>query len=451
MKSVGATSWFIRWPFMLEGMILGAVAGVLSLFAVWGIYAATTRSLADILADIGMTDPLPFGRYAAGLLLGFLFVGIVAGTFGSACPLPNTLKNRSVCALKTRIKRLVCVLLCLTLLFTVGAMPRAQATELDDLRKQSELLEKKIAELQKQLKTNSENKKDQEAALRTLNAQLAALDEQIRILKSRVNLLNGEISTLDKDINAFNTEIAQLEARIDAAQKEKTQKQQQIAETTALMLDRMRAAYLAGSSSELDILLSSADLSAFLTRSELLRRVAEKDKLLIATLEKDSADLAALEAELEAARTGVETKKAAVDAARQSVAAKKRDADASLSELDRKQNQIESKSSSAKSILATLDRNSKAWKDQIAKYEREQEQAERAIEEYLRKYGSNTGDTTPPENEGAMTWPLPYSNTYISSNYGYRSDPFSGQRRFHKGLTLRCPRSGQAHCCRARR
>lgn len=341
--------------------------------------------------------------------------------------------------MKTRIKRLVCVLLCLTLLFTVGAMPRVQASELDDLRKQSELLEKKIAELQKQLKTNSENKKDQEAALRTLNAQLAALDEQIRILKSRVNLLNGEISTLDKDINALNTEIAQLEARIDAAQEEKAQKQQQIAETTALMLDRMRAAYLAGSSSELDILLSSADLSAFLTRSELLRRVAEKDKLLITTLEKDSADLAALEAELEAARTGVETKKAAVDEARQSVAAKKRDADASLSELDRKQNQIESKSSSAKSILATLDRNSKAWKDQIAKYEREQEQAERAIEEYLRKYGSNTGDTTPPENEGAMTWPVPYSNTYISSNYGYRSDPFSGKRRFHKGVDITLP------------
>ena len=94
MKSVGATSWFIRWPFMLEGMILGAVAGVLSLFAVWGIYAATTRSLADILADIGMTDPLPFGRYAAGLLLGFLFVGIVAGTFGSGVSIAKYLKEQ---------------------------------------------------------------------------------------------------------------------------------------------------------------------------------------------------------------------------------------------------------------------------------------------------------------------------------------------------------------------
>lgn len=341
--------------------------------------------------------------------------------------------------MKTRIKRLVCVLLCLTLLFTVGAMPRAQASELDDLRKQSELLEKKIAELQKQLKTNSENKKDQEAALRTLNAQLAALDEQIRILKSRVNLLNGEISTLDKDINALNTEIAQLEARIITAQKEKAQKQQDIAATTALMLDRLRAAYLAGSSSELDILLSSADLSAFLTRSELLRRVAEEDERLITALEKDSADLAALEAELEAARTGVVAKKNEVTKAHQSVSAKKRDADASLSELNKKQNQVESKSSNINDILKTLDRNSKAWKDQIAKYERDQEKAERAIEEYLRKYGSNTGDAKPPENEGAMVWPVPYSNTYISSNYGYRADPKSGERRFHSGVDITLP------------
>lgn len=338
--------------------------------------------------------------------------------------------------MKTRIKRLVCVLLCLTLLLTVGAMPRAQASELDDLKKQAELLEKKIAELQKSIKANSENKKDQEATLRALNAQLAALDEQIRILKSRVSLLNGEISALDKDINALDTEIAELNARIEAAQEEKAQKQQEIAATTALMLDRMRAAYLAGSASELDILLSSADLAAFLTRSELLRRVAEEDQLLIDTLEKHSADLDALEAELEAARTGVETKKAAVDEARKSAAEKKRDADASLADLNSKQNQIESKSSNIVSVINSLDRNSKAWKDQIAKYEREQKQAERAIEEYIRKNASGTGDTKPPENDGAMTWPVPYNNTYVSSNYGYRSDPFSGRQSFHGGIDI---------------
>ena len=37
MKSVGATNSFVQLPFVVEGVILGVVAGVLSLFAVWGI------------------------------------------------------------------------------------------------------------------------------------------------------------------------------------------------------------------------------------------------------------------------------------------------------------------------------------------------------------------------------------------------------------------------------
>ena len=37
-KMVGATNWFIRWPFVIEGMVLGLVAGGLAFLAEWGLY-----------------------------------------------------------------------------------------------------------------------------------------------------------------------------------------------------------------------------------------------------------------------------------------------------------------------------------------------------------------------------------------------------------------------------
>lgn len=37
-KIVGATNWFIRWPFVIEGMVLGLLAGGLAFFAQWGLY-----------------------------------------------------------------------------------------------------------------------------------------------------------------------------------------------------------------------------------------------------------------------------------------------------------------------------------------------------------------------------------------------------------------------------
>ena len=41
MKYVGATNWFIRWPFVLEGMFIGALGAVLPLGAIYYIYQAS--------------------------------------------------------------------------------------------------------------------------------------------------------------------------------------------------------------------------------------------------------------------------------------------------------------------------------------------------------------------------------------------------------------------------
>lgn len=94
MKSVGATRWFIRWPFMVEGMMLGVISGVLALLAVWAIYAAVSRSLASMLSGLGMTSVAPFGKYALILLAVFLGLGLVAGAFGSAVSITRYLKEK---------------------------------------------------------------------------------------------------------------------------------------------------------------------------------------------------------------------------------------------------------------------------------------------------------------------------------------------------------------------
>ena len=94
MKSVGATRWFIRWPFMVEGMMLGLISGVLTLLAVWAIYAAVSRSLVSMLSGLGMTGVAPFGKYALILLAVFLGLGLVAGAFGSAVSITRYLREK---------------------------------------------------------------------------------------------------------------------------------------------------------------------------------------------------------------------------------------------------------------------------------------------------------------------------------------------------------------------
>ena len=50
MKYVGATDWFIRWPFLLEGMVLGFVGGVLAAIALQSFYAAMAAKIYETLA-----------------------------------------------------------------------------------------------------------------------------------------------------------------------------------------------------------------------------------------------------------------------------------------------------------------------------------------------------------------------------------------------------------------
>ena len=94
MNSVGATSWFIRWPFMVEGMLLGIIAGGISLGLVWGVYELVARSIGDSLGLFMSNGPVQFTDHVFVLLIAFIAVGIITGAFGSAVSIGKYLKEQ---------------------------------------------------------------------------------------------------------------------------------------------------------------------------------------------------------------------------------------------------------------------------------------------------------------------------------------------------------------------
>lgn len=89
MKFVGATDWFIRWPFVIEGMILGAVGGVLSIGIVYYVYF----SLYNVLVDKNLFSYLIQPNIILfKLIIHFLSIGILVGISGSVVSLRKFLK-----------------------------------------------------------------------------------------------------------------------------------------------------------------------------------------------------------------------------------------------------------------------------------------------------------------------------------------------------------------------
>ena len=91
MKMVGASNWFIRFPFLVEGLALGALVGLLSFFLEWGIYDIVTNNIMTGMMGNLMTV-IPFASVSSIVLLIYVGVGLVVGTFGSSIAIRNYLR-----------------------------------------------------------------------------------------------------------------------------------------------------------------------------------------------------------------------------------------------------------------------------------------------------------------------------------------------------------------------
>lgn len=89
MKFVGATDWFIRWPFLIEGLIIGLIAGSAALLAQWYVY---TGFIVRFMAVLNVQNPVGFGDELHVIVPGFLIAGILVGMLGSAVSVRKYLK-----------------------------------------------------------------------------------------------------------------------------------------------------------------------------------------------------------------------------------------------------------------------------------------------------------------------------------------------------------------------
>lgn len=92
MKYIGATDWFIRWPFVVEGVIIGFVGAVLAFIPIgWG-YAALVDVLNTSKNSINFIKFVNFDSVWFELVIIFTSTGSVIGALGSMMSIRKHLK-----------------------------------------------------------------------------------------------------------------------------------------------------------------------------------------------------------------------------------------------------------------------------------------------------------------------------------------------------------------------
>ena len=91
MKMVGANNSFIRFPFVIEGLIMGLLGAGIGFVLQWLVYNFISDRIMNSMAG-NLFTVLPFSSIMTPLLLVYLTVGVLVGAFGGGMAIRNYLK-----------------------------------------------------------------------------------------------------------------------------------------------------------------------------------------------------------------------------------------------------------------------------------------------------------------------------------------------------------------------
>lgn len=321
----------------------------------------------------------------------------------------------------TWLKRAAAFVLCAALVLVTGAFPtRVQAKSLDDLKKDYNELEKEIEANQKKLENIQNQQASNAEKMKLLSSQAETISSQLDVLNSQLSVLNADIADYDREISALDKKIADAQSKIDKIDAD-------IAATQEKISERLRATYMAGSSSWIEILLESDSISSLLLRIQLLASVTENDNKLISKLEKQIEELNTAKAELDKDKKALEEK-------RSLLVEKKSELDSKNKTLSSKQSAYNANYRQISALMTSLDKSSAEYQQELQRQYRKRAAFERQIDQLV-SGGSQGGDNDYYDN-GEMLWPVPYKNSYISAGYGYYDPEGDGTYTMHPAIDI---------------
>ncbi|MGN0526014.1 MAG: murein hydrolase activator EnvC family protein [Acutalibacteraceae bacterium] len=296
--------------------------------------------------------------------------------------------------------------------------------------------EQKIQDIKSQIKENEQKIKELKDEASTYDSDISSLQEKIDVLQSQIDLYDEEIALIDADIavidnqiQSIEQEIEELNKQIDELDKQILEIQQEIADTYTLLGERIRVSYMSGASSTLEYLLTSDDFEfqSYLERAELLQRIAEHDDELITELEENIENLKAKMIEIEDMKTRLNSKIEELDEVKAEHEAKKQEQVDARKVIQDAEDEIQADLDKVMSVVNSLNSKSKEYEAAI-------EKGESAILEYENKLASQNDSYGSGVVSGNMIWPLPYSNTYVSSSFKMRT--LNGVTKQHNGIDI---------------
>ncbi len=304
------------------------------------------------------------------------------------------------------MKKILAIIISLVLVSAPFMIPVVSADTESDYKQQLSELANKEQEYQQKLNNAKSSIKNKEAYSQTLTNQISTLNE--------------EINTYNNQIESLNTSISKKQAIVDKANADIKGQMNQLKK-------RIRAIYMAGETSDLEIILGAKDFSDFLDKVELVKTLSDYDKNLINKIQKRLNKVAGEKKALESEKTEVEEAENALSSKKTKLNNLLDSNKEVLAGLYQKKSDAESLIADAQSMESEIQGKLTAY---YAEQKRKQEEAARKATEATQSTENNSnnnsggnsgGGTTVVPSGSGYTWPVPgyYDGSPFGEDRGY--------------------------------
>lgn len=335
---------------------------------------------------------------------------------------------------------LMAVLMLLSLVFSVVPVS-AYADELDDLKAQKEELSNQVRDIKQRIELLEQQ-------------QANALDKRAA-LEVQTELAAQQLKVVQKEIDNYDKLIAEKAKEVEAAKNRE-----------AVQLDkyrtRVRAMEENGGFNILALILQSDNFSQLITAMDDMGEIMESDRVLQERYEDAREETEEIKAQYEAEKADYEVKKAELKAEQDQL---NKDIEEATELLTSLESEIQTaiaeykaaeaaEAAAAATIAGVIARNNaiKAQQQaealanaqnaaaQLEHMNQANAEAEAAGNElpYTQEQIQDMQNQSNVGNVGSsegFVWPVPCS-TRVTSRYGNRSDPFTGETRYHSGIDI---------------
>ena len=358
------------------------------------------------------------------------------------------------------LKNGVSVLLASLFVFSAAFfnLPQSTSVSAAELTPQQEKaqLEQRIKEAENKLRELETQSASTQEYFNTLSDKISYLDRQYELVSSEVESDKEQVAALENTYAENEKEIASIGTEMEQLQNDCAAKEEEFTGTYQVFAQRMRAMYISGETNMLVFLITSNDISQFLTRLEMIRRISAMDGELLETINTEIDDINTTRdeitkkrAELQVTQTTLQSTKASLEAAIPELEQKQQELSDKKAELDKERGE-------ANTLLLQLNEETGNYTEYLEDNKAAMAEVDAAIEEAEKKYqeettsatsppaesttdqqgssGSTTTTTTRPSSGSggviSLTYPVP-SQTTITCAFG----AYTG----HSGADFSCP------------